>query len=136
MTQHCDVYINILCDENDKINISEWLREYFNDDNNMKINGIPLDYLEIVDDAKGLIVLDLEVDVPVNIEKYHNPDYVAIHNDYFNDLTFVDWIEDILPDSFEFEIEIDKDSKIPTEEQLYEKYLEENEDYMYMMHNL
>ena len=133
MTQHCDVYINILCDENDKINISEWLREYFNDDNNMKINGIPLDYLEVVDHAKGLIVLDLEVDVPVTLEKY--PDYISLE-DYFRDWTFAAWIDNILPDSFEFEIEIDKDSKIPTGEQLYEKYFEENEDYMYMMHNL
>jgi len=126
MIQHCDVYINILCVEEDKLDISEWLRDYFNNDNHLFINKVPLDYLEIVDDAKGLIVLDLEVDVPCNSQSESGYTYFE---DFFDETTFVTWIKEILPSQFDVEIEIDKDSCIPTEEKLVEEYKEELENY-------
>jgi len=132
MIQHCDVYINILCAEEDKLNISEWLRNYFNEDNHLCINDNPLTYLEIYDENNGLIVLDLEVDVTPLIEKdsHFCSKFVTFEN-YLKKRDFVDWVRKFLPASFDVDIEIDDDSNIPTEEKLMKEYEEESESYLY-----
>ena len=135
MIQCCDVYINILCNEEEKMTISEWLKNYFNKKENMNIWGTPLNYLDIIDDAKGLIVLDLEVDVPCSYiggypgSRWEPPEPAYIF-DYLDEIDFLDWIKEIISDNFDVEIEIDKDSKIPSEEELVKNF-EEKEEYRY-----
>ena len=48
MYQCCNVYINILCDETDKLTISEWLKSYFKDTKNCSIWTIPTDRKSVV----------------------------------------------------------------------------------------
>ena len=130
MIQNCQVYINIFCDEEDKLTISSWLKDYFNKKENMNIWNIPLNYLEIVDDAKELIVLDLEVDVPCTyIDGYPgtrwDPPEPAYIEGYFEENDFIEWVQEILPDRFHIEIEIDNDSNIPNERELIRDFEEE-----------
>jgi hypothetical protein len=132
MVQHCDVYINILCAEEDTVKIGEYLRDYFNKDDNLYIEGFPLDYLEVVDDTKGLVVLDLEVTIPLLVEKESCfcSKFVTFEG-YLEKANFINWIKNILPSSFDVDIEIDNDSNIPTEEKLMKEYTEESESYLY-----
>ena len=130
MYQCCNVYINILCDETDKLTISEWLKSYFKDTKNCSIWTIPTNYIDIIDDTKELIVIDLEIDVPCSyIGGYPGtrwePPEPAYIEDYFDKIDFIDWIKEILPERFDVEIEIDSDSNIPTEEELVREFEEE-----------
>lgn len=135
MIQCCDVYINILCDEEEKMTISEWLKNYFNKKENMNIWGASLNYLDIIDNAKGLIVLDLEVDNPCDYiggypgSRWEPPEPAYIFNN-LDEIDFLDWIKEIISDNFDVEIEIDKDSKIPSEKELVKDF-EEKEEYRY-----
>lgn len=130
MIQCCNVYINIICSEEDKFTISEWLKEYFKDIKHLDICGVPFNYLDVIDDAKELVVLDLEIDVPCHyIGGYSGsrwePPEPAYIEDYFTETDFLDWIKFIIPCDFNVEIEIDKDSNIPTEEELVKNFKEE-----------
>jgi hypothetical protein len=132
MIQHCDVYINIFCAEEHKLNLSEYLRNYFDEDSHLYIEGNLLAYLEIVDDAKELIVLDLEVDVDPLVKKdsCFCSKFVTFE-DYLEKEDFVYWVKKLIPASFDVEIEIDDNSNIPTEEELMKEYIEESESYLY-----
>ena len=130
MYQCCNIYINIFCDENDKLTISEWLKSYFKDTKNCSIWTVPTNYIDIIDDVKGLIILDLEIDVPCSYiggypgSRWEPPEPAYIDS-YFDEIDFIEWIKEILPDRFNVEIEIDKDSNIPTEEELVRDFEEE-----------
>lgn len=126
MIQSCEVYINIFCDEVDKKTISTWLKSHFEDKENRSMWGVPMD-IEVVDDAKGLIVLDIGIDVPcMYIGGYPGtrwePPEPAYVQDYFDEKDFFDWANEILPSKYDVEIEIDSDSNIPTEEELIEDF--------------
>ena len=130
MIQCCQVYINIFCNEEEKTTISEWLKTYFNKKENMNMWNIPLNYLDVIDDTKGLIVLDLEIDVPCSyIGGYPGtrwePPEPAYIDSYLDKIDFFDWIKEIIPNDFNVEIEIDQDSNIPTEEELVRDFEEE-----------
>lgn len=127
MIQSCDVYINIFCDETEKKTISTWLKSYFKEKENRSIWQVPTDYIDVIDDAKGLIVLDVEIDVPcIYIGGYPGsmwePPEPAYISSYFDEIDFLDWIKEILPDRYDVEVEIDSDSTIPTEEELIEDF--------------
>lgn len=129
MTQCCNVYINIMCDEEDKSIISSWLKNYFNKPKNLNMWDVPLNYIEIIDDAKELIVLDLEIEVPCSYiggypgSRWEPPEPAYII-DYFDEIDFLDWIKKIIPKEFNIDIEIDTDSNIPSEEKLIKEFEE------------
>lgn len=127
MIQSCNVYINIFCDEAEKKTISAWLKSYFEEKENRSIWEVPTNYIEVVDDAKGLIVLDIGIDVPcMYIGGYPGsmwePPEPAYIDSYFDIEDFLDWADEILPDRFYVDIEIDSDSTIPTEKELIEDF--------------
>ena len=127
MIQSCDVYINIFCDETEKKTISIWLKSYFKEKENRSIWQVPTDYIDVIDNAKGLIVLDIEIDVPCwYIGGYPGsmwePPEPAYIDSYFDEYDFLDWIYQVIPDRFDVNIEIDSDSTIPTEKELIEDF--------------
>ena len=120
MIQCCDVYINIMCNEEDKVNISALLKEYFSYVEHNRLYNIDINYIDIIDDANGLIVLDLEIDVPCSyIGGYPGtrwePPEPAYIDGYLDEEDFLDCIKGIISKDFDVEIEIDSDSSIPNE---------------------
>lgn len=130
MIQECQIYFNIFCNEEDKAEISNWLTNYFNDKKNRNVFQQPITNLEIVDDAKTLIVLDITVEnkcyyiggYPGSRWEPPEPAYIQ---DYFDSQDFEDWIKDILincPLRDFMDIEIDNDSFIPSEDFLIREF--------------
>lgn len=132
MIQECEVYINIHINENKKKELSSYLKNQFKNKAVLTIYTDEIKEIEVVDDAKDLIVIDLAIDTLCHVTPgcpgtYWEPPEPTEVDDYLVAEDFEDWIKGIIdPNKFDCEIEIDSDSYIPTEADLIEQYNEEN----------
>lgn len=133
MTQDCQVYINIETNtEEDKEKIVKYLKETFKRNSVANFNDSHMD-IEIVDDMPNLIVLDAYIEyelyfVAGSPATRYEPGEPAYFEDVLVKDDFYMWTYTLLKQGhfdFDYSIDIDEDSSIPKEEELMERYYEE-----------
>lgn len=133
MTQDCQVYINIETNtEEEKNMISKYLKFCFKHNINTLICNSNAN-IEIADDIPNLIVLDVNIEHELDFvagspATRYEPGEPAYFENVLNEQDFYMWAYILLKRGhfdFDYSIDIDEDSSIPEEEELMERYYEE-----------
>ena len=124
IVQNCSAHFNIYCSYEDRGRLYEWLKRFVAD-GDATIYNQRFSFLEVYL-KDGVIKFGGDIDVKC---KYYpryqgtrlEPPEPAYVEGYFNRTDFKKWLNEIIPDRFDVDIEIDDASYIPNEDALLEQ---------------